>query len=400
MKKPLIEAPKEPPKEPASPSDRPIPDAPKDAAAAEPVPPPVAATRHGTGTAVFAGVLIGVALALGAGYATLPLWEPSSHDRLVVADPVTAGPAMADLNARLAALEAQARQDAAAAPGDTVADLENRRAQISGEMQAVLDRLVRLEDELTGIARLVEATTRPSIAAEARDSLRALSDRVAGLEKGEGGQDIGALRGRSDQLTAAVSALAEKVGTLETRHIREARTEERRGLIAAIDRLREILPRGAPFAAELAVLSAAARGHPDVLTIVGDLESHAATGVPTLAVVQRSFDDAALGILQAVSAGAGGGLLDRAWGRLAALVTIRKIGPLAGDGPEARVARAEAALKDGDLMAAIAELEGLSGSAAEAAAPWLRDARARLAVERAMTRLHIQSVALLGSGGD
>lgn len=376
-----------------------------------PPPPPhtAAVSKRAYGSAVLMGSVLGAALVFGAGYATLPLWAPTSS-----------GPEVADLNARLAALEAQSRPgDGAPADDGDVADLESQRAELSQELNAVIDRMGKLEEEIAAVARLVNATTPPSNAVDAvdslrdlsarlakveeggRDAVRALGERVAGLEKSEGGQELGELRNRSDRLTSALSALAEKVGSLEGRRARDVQSNERRGVIAAIDRLREILPRSAPFAADLAALNLAARGNPDVLAIVGDLEPYAGKGAPTFATIQGSFDAAGLKILQAVSVKAGEGFLERAWGRLAALVTIRKTGPVTGDGPEARVARAEAALKDGDLMDAVAVLEGLTDPAAvDAATPWLNDARARLAVERALAQLHVQAVALLNSGGE
>jgi hypothetical protein len=59
------------------------------------------------------------------------------------------------------------------------------------------------------------------------------------------------------------------------------------------------------------------------------------------------------------------------------------------------VARAEAALEQGNLAAAVAELEGLEGAAADAAAPWLAEARARLAAQAALAALQDRATHLL-----
>jgi hypothetical protein len=89
--------------------------------------------------------------------------------------------------------------------------------------------------------------------------------------------------------------------------------------------------------------------------------------------------------------------------KLSELVSVRPVGEdVEGDDAAARVARAEAVLAKGDLAGAVAELEGLTGQAAEAAAPWLADARARLDAEAALAALQSIAVARLapaGSGG-
>jgi uroporphyrinogen-III synthase len=89
-------------------------------------------------------------------------------------------------------------------------------------------------------------------------------------------------------------------------------------------------------------------------------------------------------------------MLDRAAGNLMRLITVRPVGAdVEGDDPAARVARAEAKLAGGDLAGAIAELEGLEGAAAAAAAPWLEQARARLVAEQALDRLNTHTAGLL-----
>ena len=95
--------------------------------------------------------------------------------------------------------------------------------------------------------------------------------------------------------------------------------------------------------------------------------------------------------------------MDRAWARLRSLVTVRPVGgDVAGDSPEAHLARAEARLDEGDLAGAVSELEALEGPAAEAAAPWLAGARARVAADQAIEALRERALARVlpnGSGG-
>ena len=126
------------------------------------------------------------------------------------------------------------------------------------------------------------------------------------------------------------------------------------------------------------------------------LRPAAASGVPTLAALRSSFDAVANQIVHAAQAPEGDGLLEQAAGNLMSLVTVRPVGAdVEGDSAVARVARAEAALEDGDLAAAVAELEALDGAAAEAAAPWLAEARPRLAAEAALHTLQERATLLL-----
>jgi hypothetical protein len=78
------------------------------------------------------------------------------------------------------------------------------------------------------------------------------------------------------------------------------------------------------------------------------------------------------------------------------LVTVRPVGAdVAGESAAARVARAEAALAEGDLARAVAELEPLEGAADGAAASWLAQAHERLAAQAALAALQDRATRLL-----
>jgi hypothetical protein len=80
--------------------------------------------------------------------------------------------------------------------------------------------------------------------------------------------------------------------------------------------------------------------------------------------------------------------------KLKNMVGARPVGAdVQGNDPPARAARAEAALQRGDLAAAVAELEPMTGDAAKAAADWLKAARARLSADEAGARLQALAVA-------
>ena len=87
--------------------------------------------------------------------------------------------------------------------------------------------------------------------------------------------------------------------------------------------------------------------------------------MPSLPELRSSFDRVADDIVHAARAPEGDSLIDQAAGNLMRLVTVRPVGAdVEGESAAARVARAEAALAEGDLAAAVAELEPLEGAAA------------------------------------
>jgi len=76
-----------------------------------------------------------------------------------------------------------------------------------------------------------------------------------------------------------------------------------------------------------------------------------------------------------------------AFQRLGNLVSVRRVGDVEGTSVEAIVTRAERRLQEGNLEAALAELDGLSGPPAEAVASWRKTAQARLELEQAIRAL-------------
>ena len=87
--------------------------------------------------------------------------------------------------------------------------------------------------------------------------------------------------------------------------------------------------------------------------------------------------------------------------RLSRLVQVRRIDvggqPQPEPGRQAAVDDAMRQLAGGDLAASVTVLDGLEGAAAEAADPWLRMAKQRLAVEAALHQIEASLAARLGS---
>ena len=143
-------------------------------------------------------------------------------------------------------------------------------------------------------------------------------------------------------------------------------------LQSALGRIVSAVTTGQPFEAEIADLKA--NGIQDVPPALADT---AATGVVTAANLQDRFPDAARASLAAARAASpdvdGGGI----GGFFKQQLGARSVAPRDGDDPDAILSRAEAAMRDGRLADALAEVKALPPEAQEPLSEWLSDAQAR-----------------------
>jgi uroporphyrinogen-III synthase len=336
------------------------------------------------------------------------------------------------LQERLDALGKSGNQGAA---GTQLQDLTARVDQLesavagggAGTSEALTKRLTELENKLGELSMTVGQVEQAD--AGGRTTLAELSSRIGALETGQAQaeaarQELERLAGRlgaveqqfaaGQEQTTGVSdkvvALTSQVGALSTRvdvlgdsveklRNQVAASEDRRTraatLALSVPQLDTALETGQPFEQVLDGLRALGADDPAVLEAVKRLDT-AASGVPSLPELRSSFERVANDIVHAAQAPDGGSLIDQAAGNLMRLVTVRPVGAdVEGDSAAARVARAEAALAKGDLAAAVAEVEGLDGAAAAAAAPWLAEAHKRLAAQAALAALQDQATRLL-----
>ncbi len=118
------------------------------------------------------------------------------------------------------------------------------------------------------------------------------------------------------------------------------------------------------------------------------VSAHAETGLPTLASLTETFPEAARAALEAaLRAQSGGGLADGFWSFLRIQTGARSLTPQDGDDADAVLSRAEAALRAGDLAAALAELAALPSEAQTALAPWVAEAEDHRAAAAAIAAL-------------
>ncbi|MGE5478583.1 MAG: uroporphyrinogen-III synthase [Bacteroidales bacterium] len=290
-----------------------------------------------------------------------------------------------------------AAQAPAAAPAP-VAELQADVAALREKLRALEARLaeqparggdlVPMENRLNQAEAALKALqAQPQVPAKLVEEVDSLGKQVAELK-------------RTSADAAAVLRLADRVEKVESAlRDMQARRSSAAALLLAVGQLREALAANMPFDAELRALKALAGTDADVAAAVEALKPRAVTGIPTLPILTTRLNAQAPAIIRAQVLPEGQGWWRQTLDRLASLVTIeREDGNVAGSSPAAIVARAQAALASGDLAQAAAEMEGLSGGPAEQAAPWLADAKARLAAGKAVSELTAHVVAAVGAG--
>ncbi len=391
------------------------PTAPQGAPAAEPPPaaemPAPAASGKVRSTvipAVLAAALVALVISGTAPYWTravglAPLGVPVGETGL--------GDRFEALERRLSELESQPAPDAGAATDPELARRIETLEELAVELRGELDRLAAsagvaatgapapelaerlnvIAAEVAGLKSQLETIRRESAEAVAPERLAALFDRIE-----ENAAELRAMEGELSKLVELPSRVAELAETIEAASGQAAHT----AFVLASGQLEAALDSGQPYASELGAVRRLAAEDPELPTLLARLEEHSDEGIPTMTELRVRFDDSALAVAQAAQRDVDGGWMDRAWARLRSLVTVRPVGgDVAGDSPEAHLARAEARLDEGDLASAVSELEILQGAPAEAAAPWLAGARARVAADEAIERLRARALNRVVSNG-
>jgi hypothetical protein len=321
-----------------------------------PLPPPPApkpAPARGSGWLWLVPLVL--ALGLGAGYWLTRDGGPLASPRLPALEEEVAG-----LAPRLDAAEAEAaslRGALAEVPG--AADLAAMGQRLD-EMQAAVDLAASQLEQLR--AQVEEIARHPPEVADNRLSEEA----VAAYER-----ELAAMREMVETELARVRAASEQASAEAAAATQAASSADSLTVLAEVG---AALASGAPFEEPLDRLVALDKTLP-----IGQLLPHA-SGVPPMTELQRTFPEAARRALAAdVEAQAGGGL----GGFLRAQLGMRSLSPQQGDGADAVLSRAEEALRSGDLDGALAELDALSGPAAQALADWRSQAEARAAAQAA-----------------
>ncbi len=428
----------------AEPEPEPADSAPQAPAPEAAAPPPEVSRRWLMGLGLVAGILVVLAIAV---VVIRGLWTPEPEDQVATSTATDAEAPASDAEVPEAEVpeaqvpEAQApeaRADVAAAAGTEVqdadapetmpAEAETQEAEpVVESTPAAVEPQVDQPPEEAPAPRadepretIVVPEPQPALDAAPETALEEdrtpeslaaiLDDLAARLDRLE---DVAAAPAVSaDQLAQSAQAQEALASRVEALDARLAGLEAQTGpagprpaggdvaLMIALAQLADVLGRGGPYSAELDLLRDAVAQDPVLTGLLAPLEAHAAAGAPTRAALERDFPEVARAVIVGGVGGGDPGLFAGVLRRLSDVVTVRPVGEVEGEHAGALVARAEHRLQAGDLAGALAELDGLGGAAAEAAADWRGGAEARLAVEAALSALRAQAVAgLLAAGG-
>ncbi|MFV2051254.1 COG4223 family protein [Aliiroseovarius sp. YM-037] len=232
--------------------------------------------------------------------------------------------------------------------------------------------------------------TLETLRSETTEKVETLSTRLQGFEErlnevekrpiSEGAAGSAALAAYERELEAMRAALEEQRAQIEgisesaTAQIASAEgTANAATARAAMSRVHSALTTGGSFADALEDVRASVN-----VDIPEVLAANADSGVPTLADLQRSFPDAARA---AIEAEAEAGVLDGSTSRIGAFLQsqlgARSLSPREGADADAVLSRAEAALRDGQLETALAEVETLQEVSRAEMADWIDAAKTR-----------------------
>ena len=279
--------------------------------------------------------------------------------------------------------------------------IERRPVALAGDVGAIgsaQDALVRRVDQLEATRngdRPSETALAPLKGALERlqQQLGAIEAQAASRQAGEAAE-MRKVQQELTRLTTVTADLADRLAAQEQRSRAEETQSTEAALLVALLQLREAVERARGFAPELSAFTALAHDRPDLIAATQPLAEAARDGVTGRLALAKGLAEVAGHIASAAAVPPEADWEAHALARLRSLVTIRRIEGAPQSEPEAAVRAAEVAVGRGDLGDAVAQLDRLAGANAEAAGPWLRTARRRLAAEAALT--HLQELLVAG----
>jgi hypothetical protein len=345
-----------------------------------------ASARIGRATGAATLWLAGLLVLVIAGVALSPFWAPAVARLL----PWGTAPTAADYHALAA----------------RVASLEQRPAPPAIDVDAIKSAQAALAERVAGLASAVDALRQnqaeASLTKNALTQLRQRVDTIAAQSSGAAAAataEAQKFQQQAAQSRAENKELGDRLAAIQ-HQVQAQLGADRSGsvLLLALLQLREAVEASRPFPAEYAAFKTAAAGDPDLTAAAQPLADAAGSGVPNIAELRQRLADLAAQVAAAAKPPA---TKSRWWrealDRLQGLITIRHVDGKAETGPEAAIEAAQSALAQNDLGAAIAAVEKLTGADAEAAQPWLRTARRRLAAQAALTHLQALVTTRLGT---
>jgi hypothetical protein len=321
----------------------------------EPDMPAPAAKRPGVFWPMLLGGIGAAALGAGAAIFALPQLPPALSARLLPPVVDAGAEAMAAVEAQSARLAGLEQQLSALSSG------QEETQSLSAQIAALADRLVVLEGR--PVAAEAAAGADPAALEALRAQVQQMQVQVAGFEQQR--VDVAAELEAAKAQAAAAQTEAE-AAALKTQ------------VQANLAWLQAAFESGQPLAPALSDLAA------DGVSVPAALQGD----VPRLAALREAFSEAAPKALRAARlADSGETLTDRIGTFLLAQTGARSLEAQEGDGPDAILSRAQAALEAGDLAGALGQIGALPDAAQAVLADWAVLARARLAAQEALAGL-------------
>lgn len=245
--------------------------------------------------------------------------------------------------------------------------------QVAAQSNTIAALSDRIEDQQAPDLSAIEATLADLSARIAELEARPVGVVAPTGDTTEVSADMEALRAQIAEMTNAAQTELEEAraaaASIEANAVAAARNAAGR---AALARVQTALESGAPLGATLTDLEEAIGA-----TAPAELIA-AQDGIPTLASLQDSFPDAARAALAtARSEGVAGEETTGLGAFLRTQFDVRSTAPREGDGADAVLSRAEAAIRTGRLSDALAELGALPEVARAEMSDWLAQAELR-----------------------
>lgn len=248
-----------------------------------------------------------------------------------------------------------------------------------------------LSSQIASLRQQVEALkNQPPAAAAAPDS--GLSDQMQTQMQALQSQ-IAAMKTASAASATAEQDLGRRLSEAEAR-INDRGPEQQVARAVAAAALKAAIDRGGTFQTELDTFASVAGNDP----ALQQLQPFAARGVPSRISLQQEFPRVADAMLEAANQpNPDASIADRLMSSAMSVVKVRRVGDVQGDTPEAKVARVENALQNGDLAAASREWVALPDASKAVAGDFKQRLDARIQVENLVSGTLTRAVT--GSNG-
>lgn len=305
------------------------------------------------------------------------------------------------MEARLDALENTAPVSGFA-PAAVTAATADATSALTEQLETLAARLAELEANQDSLENVQPAATSVAENSALLGTVVALAERVAAMEgRGSAGAaEVTALREATQAMAGRLSGLDDEVRKVGAALAEETPAHDRATLLlVSVGQLAVATSGAAAFEAELATVRSVAGDQEDLAGPLNRLAPHAETGAPTFAALRSAFPTVSDAVVRGRDVGAPDGVLGQTLSRVAALVTVRKVDGVGIETVDGALAAAEAALGDGDLAAAVAALGNLTEAPAAAASGWVARAKARLAVDAAVSDLQTAAIRALAAAG-